>query len=236
MKYGLLIWNVVLTLIALYLLITQLTSGKKVETTPAKSYAADSASLHAPFRIAYFEMDSVENNFQMVRDVQGEISRKEKDYNNDLAKLDYAYQTRVESYRSKGKLSNDEIEKAQRFEKPDPVFACLYAVLNQLFSGSRMNRDKKWQLKTFSYCSHPVKKMSQAISGIDVFCSMHSGQKILLRLSLERLKNFTFFYLIAELIEDLLDRISHDKDSFSLDSLTDKVFLASFGVWEQDGA
>jgi len=113
MKYGLLIWNVVLTLIALYLLITQLTSGKKVETTPAKSYAADSASLHAPFRIAYFEMDSVENNFQMVRDVQGEISRKEKDYNNDLAKLDYAYQTRVESYRSKGKLSNDEIEKAQ---------------------------------------------------------------------------------------------------------------------------
>jgi len=113
MKYGLLIWNVVLTLIALYLLITQLTSGKKVETTPAKSYAVDSVSLHAPFRIAYFEMDSVENNFQMVRDVQGEISRKEKDYNNDLAKLDYAYQTRVESYRSKGKLSNDEIEKAQ---------------------------------------------------------------------------------------------------------------------------
>ena len=113
MKYGLLIWNVVLTLIALYLLITQLTSGRKVEKTPAKSYAADSIRLHAPFRIAYFEMDSVENNFQMVRDVQGEISRKEKDYNNDLAKLDYAYQTRVESYRSKGKLSNDEIEKAQ---------------------------------------------------------------------------------------------------------------------------
>jgi len=78
--------------------------------------------------------------------------------------------------------------------------------------------------------------MSQAIGGIDVFGSMHSGQKILLRLSLERLKNFTFFYLIAELIEDLLDRISNDKDSFSLDSLADKVFLASFGVWKQDGA
>jgi outer membrane protein len=112
MKNGLLIWNVVLTLVAGYLLVTHFTSKKNV-ASGIKVSSKDSAAANSRFRIAYFEMDSVENNFQMVKEVKAEVNEKEKEYNNDLAKLDYTYQNRVESYRNKGKLNNDEIEKAQ---------------------------------------------------------------------------------------------------------------------------
>ena len=38
----------------------------------------------------------------MVKDVQAEIARKEKEYNNDLAKLDFTYKSRYEELPAKG--------------------------------------------------------------------------------------------------------------------------------------
>jgi len=113
MKNGLLIWNIVLTLVTGYLLFTHFNSNKVDKTPVTKNFSKDTTAVHSSFRIAYFDMDSVENNFQMVKDMKVEIDKRERAYNNDLAKLDYTYQNRVESYRNKGKLSNDEIEKAQ---------------------------------------------------------------------------------------------------------------------------
>jgi outer membrane protein len=114
MKNGLLIWNIVLTLVAGYLLFTQLSSKKSSNDPVVKSFSKDSTVYHAPFRIAYLEMDSIENNFQMVKDVQAEIARKEKEYNNDLAKLDFTYKTRYEGYQQKSSsMSKDDYEKAK---------------------------------------------------------------------------------------------------------------------------
>ncbi|RZL97245.1 MAG: hypothetical protein EOO88_62755, partial [Pedobacter sp.] len=81
MKNGLLIWNIVLTLAVGYLLFTLLgkkgTGGKQVDKIAVKGDSAAPA-----FKIAYFEMDSVETNFDMVKDVKGEISKKDEEYNN----------------------------------------------------------------------------------------------------------------------------------------------------------
>jgi outer membrane protein len=113
MKNGLLIWNVVLTLIAGYLLVAHFTS-KKRDTPVTKRSVKDTASAYSPFRIAYFEMDSIESNFQMVKDVQAEINQKEKEYNNDLGKLDYTYKMRYEGYQQKAAtMSKDDYEKAK---------------------------------------------------------------------------------------------------------------------------
>ena len=113
MKNGLLIWNVILTLIAGYLLFTHFTSTKN-GTAANKSSPKDTNAVHSPFRIAYFEMDSIENNFQMVKDVQAEINQKEKEYNNDLAKLDYTYKARYEGYQQKASsMSKDDYDKAK---------------------------------------------------------------------------------------------------------------------------
>jgi outer membrane protein len=86
MKNGLLIWNIVLTLVVGYLLFAQF--GKKsgpaeVKRQPA---AGDTMSYSNVFRIAYFEMDSVENSYEMVKDVKSEINRKEEEYNKEFEK------------------------------------------------------------------------------------------------------------------------------------------------------
>ena len=113
MKNSLLIWNIVLTLVAGYLLFVQL-SPKKETVARAKSSFKDSAGHHHSLRIAYFEMDSVESNFLMVKDVKSEINQKEKEYNNDLARLDMTYKTRYDTYKQKAtSMSKDDYEKAR---------------------------------------------------------------------------------------------------------------------------
>jgi outer membrane protein len=113
MKNVLLIWNIVLTMVAGYLLFTHFTS-KKNGANGVKSSSKGPSAANPPFRIAYFEMDSVENNFLMVKDVQAEINQKEKEYNNDLARLDWTYKNKFEGYRQNASsMSKDEYEKAK---------------------------------------------------------------------------------------------------------------------------
>lgn len=100
MKNGLLIWNVVLTAIAGYLLFAHFNSGKSSVSSSNKSVVKDTSLTNKPFRIAYFEMDSVENNFQMVKDVKAEINKKEESINIELDKLDKAYKAKVNNYQS----------------------------------------------------------------------------------------------------------------------------------------
>ncbi|MEO8404175.1 MAG: OmpH family outer membrane protein [Chitinophagaceae bacterium] len=90
MKNGLLIWNVVLTLVVAYLLVNVFTSKSKNDTAPPKIMAHDSASSSG-FRIAYFEMDSIENNLEMVKTVKAEIAKKDDEYNGEVSKLDMIY-------------------------------------------------------------------------------------------------------------------------------------------------
>ena len=113
MKNGLLIWNVLLTLLVGYLLFLQW--GKKPATGTTRSATGkDSTFVSNEFRIAYFEMDSVESNFDMVKDVKAEINKKDEEYNKNVSQLDYTYQKRVEDYRQKGAtMTQADYEKAQ---------------------------------------------------------------------------------------------------------------------------
>ena len=74
MKNGLLVWNVLLTIAAGYLLFAHFT--RKNDTPDVKEWAKDSVSASKPFRLAYFEMDSVKANTYMVKDVQAEIEKR----------------------------------------------------------------------------------------------------------------------------------------------------------------
>jgi len=115
MKNGLLVWNIVLTVIAGYLLFTHFNNkGNKVVSS--KYTGKDSSSGHSPFRIAYFEMDSVENHFDMVKDVKAEISKKDEEYTNSLSQLEYTYQNKIREYQQKeksGTMVQADYEKAQ---------------------------------------------------------------------------------------------------------------------------
>lgn len=77
MKNGLLIWNVILSLVAGYLLIMQFGSKKGNTSSPKESYK-DSSVSNGQFRMAYFEMDSVAAKWNMAKDLQTEMRSKEE--------------------------------------------------------------------------------------------------------------------------------------------------------------
>ena len=114
MKNGLLVWNIVLTVIAGYLLFSHL-SGKQKTTGAKGAVGGDSTANSSGFRIAYFVMDSIENNFVMVKDVKEEITKKEEEYKTSLSKLEYPYQKKLQEYRDKeknGTLTQADVEQA----------------------------------------------------------------------------------------------------------------------------
>ena len=86
MKNGLIIWNVVLTLVAGYLLFNQF-SSKKSNSSGIKNSVTDSVVDNGNFRIAYFEMDSLANNFDMVKEVKAELSKKEAENTAEIEKM-----------------------------------------------------------------------------------------------------------------------------------------------------
>ena len=66
MKNGLLVWNVILTLVAGYLLYSHF-SKKGNGAVAAKNAVKDSISDNKPFRIAYFEMEWPERGTSVSR-------------------------------------------------------------------------------------------------------------------------------------------------------------------------
>ena len=115
MKNGLLVWNVILTLVAGYLLYSHF-SKKGNGAVAAKNAVKDSISDNKPFRIAYFEMDSVQANTFLVKDVQAEIEKREKEYTGQLSQHEYAYRNKLQEYQQKekaGTMVQADYEKAQ---------------------------------------------------------------------------------------------------------------------------
>lgn len=112
MKNGLLIWNVILTLAAGYLLFNQF-SSKKSKGTTVNMAGGDSTVNSAGFKIAYFEMDSVEANFNMVKEVKKEISQKDAEYSNNLRQIDQAYKDKYNEFASQETMTPEQNEAAQ---------------------------------------------------------------------------------------------------------------------------
>src|SRR4026207_1583937 len=107
MKNGLMAWNIVLTLAVGGLAILYFT-GKKSTTSHTKNNVSDTAaSTHTRFRIAYFEMDSIEANFRMVKDVKAEINKKELEYSNKLDQIDQTYRNRYNELMQTAKSQAD---------------------------------------------------------------------------------------------------------------------------------
>lgn len=99
MKNGLLIWNLVLTLGCGYLFFAHF-SGKNPGNTgkgvirESKSGAAEKGA----FKIAYFEMDSVEASFYLVKDLKSELQRKEEQINAEMSRLSREFQQKYNDY------------------------------------------------------------------------------------------------------------------------------------------
>lgn len=107
MKNGLLIWNVVLSLVAAFLLFMQF-GPKKNSSVKGKDPVKDTTTAGHQFRMAYFEMDSVESNFNVVKDVKAEINAKDIEYTNSLNQLDEIYKKKYNELSSKAETMTQE--------------------------------------------------------------------------------------------------------------------------------
>lgn len=132
MKNGLIIWNVVLSIVAGVLLFLQFGTKKKKASGTEKA-KIDSVG-NREFRIAYFEVDSVENNFNLVKDVKAEISAEETKYNNSVTALDDAYKRKFNEL-SKENMTPEQVEAAQNTLRQ----------FGETLKGQRQELDQKFQ-------------------------------------------------------------------------------------------
>jgi len=114
MKNFSLVLNFVL-LIAVAILFVLFFSKKKETTASGKTNNRDSLVTGGNFRIAYFEMDSIQENSDMVKDVMAEVNKHEEKINAELNSMGKQYQDKRMGYQSKqekGQMSQQEYEAA----------------------------------------------------------------------------------------------------------------------------
>ena len=169
MKNGLIIWNILLSLVAGYLLFVQFGSRKSNTSISAKSSVNDTTS-NKQFRIAYFEMDSVAANFDMVKEVKTELNKKEEEITNEIDKLGKNIQDKYKYYQNQaqaGKLSQAESEAASmEMKKMDDDMKLRKQQLDQEYNDFMVRRqnDIKTKIEAFLKEYNKSKDYSYIIS------------------------------------------------------------------------
>lgn len=169
MKNGLLVWNVLLTLVAGYLLFTHFSSDKKAASGDKKETGAV-AAVNKDFRIAYFEMDSIEANFSMVKDVKAELSRKEETMNAEMERLGKNLQEKYNYFQGQaqaGTLTETQSQAAsQELKNLDDQMKNRKQLLDQEYSDFVMRRmkDVKTKIEDFLKEYNKEKNYSYIVS------------------------------------------------------------------------
>ena len=96
MKNAALILNAVLLVLVAVLFYLHFSSQKKSDGVVVKS--SNKEEHPGNFRIAYFEMDSVENSFEMVKDVKADLSKEEDRLNGEMNRLQKMYNDKLNQY------------------------------------------------------------------------------------------------------------------------------------------
>jgi outer membrane protein len=106
MKNGLLILNVILLIAVGVLFYLHFSSRPEAVKPPQAANNNILPAATAGSRIAYIEMDSLENNFAMIRDVKSELSRKEESMNNELTGLEKRLRARASELQGQAATMN----------------------------------------------------------------------------------------------------------------------------------
>lgn len=169
MKNGLFIWNVVLSLVAGYLLIIHF-SSKKGNTKQYKASSTDNTPGSNQFRMAYFEMDSVAANFDLVKELRAELAKKEEEINGEIDKLSKNMQQRYNYYQNQaqaGALSQAQSETAsQELKSLDDQIKNRKQQLDTEFNELTMRRqnDIKSKIEEFLKKYNEIRNYSYIVS------------------------------------------------------------------------
>lgn len=113
MKYLSLVLSAVATLISGYLLVEHMSSKSGGKKTDPESVTT--AGQSGEFKIAYFDIDSLQNKYEFFKDALGELKVKEESMNKELSSLERSYQKKINEWQQKGaSMSQSEAEAVQR--------------------------------------------------------------------------------------------------------------------------
>lgn len=150
MLRGLLIWNVILTLAAGFLLVNYFgsTGNKKAS---GKITGSDSLKSDGQFRMAYFEMDSVAANFDMVKEVKAELTKKEEEINREMDGMGKNFQQRYLYYQNQaknGSLTQEQSDAASlELKKMDDDMKARKSQLDQEYNDLMVRRQNEIKTK-----------------------------------------------------------------------------------------
>lgn len=152
MNRGLLLFNIVLLLLVGVLFYLHFAPAKKT-AQPVAATKGGAAAAPKEFKIAYFEMDSLEASFAMVKDVKGELARKEEAINSELARLDKSYRDKASQYQGQAAtMSQVQSEMATRdMMQLQQTMQSRKATLDQEYQDFYMRkmRDVKTKIEDF---------------------------------------------------------------------------------------
>lgn len=116
MKNALLGLNVVLLLAVAVLFYLHFSSNKKGSAETSGTSSVKSSTIPSnDCKIAYFDMDSINNSFVLIKDVKSELSKEEEKINATLTNLQKSYNERITHFQGQQQsMSQVESEKANR--------------------------------------------------------------------------------------------------------------------------
>jgi outer membrane protein len=171
MKNGLLIWNLALTLGCGYLFFAHFT-GKNPGAS-IKGSARDGqpgAGDKGTFKIAYFEMDSLAANFDMVKELKSEMLKREESINGEMERLSKNLQQKFNYYQQQatsGALNQEQSEAASReMKNMDDEIKNRKQALDSEYSDFVMRRQNeiKTKIETFLKEYNKTKDYSYIVS------------------------------------------------------------------------
>jgi len=113
MKNAGLILNIILLVAVAVLFYLHFSSKEKTAVPVVRSVANDTSRSSNNFRIAYFELDSIESSFAMVKDITKDLNQKEQQLSNQLARMEKNLYDKAGEYQSRAKtMSQTESEMA----------------------------------------------------------------------------------------------------------------------------
>lgn len=170
MKNGLFVWNVILTLVAGFLLFMQLTPKKNNTSSAVKNIAKDTTTANKQFRLAYFEMDSVAANFDMAKEFKTEVMNREEAINSEMDKMAKNLQQRVNYYQSQaqaGTMTQTQRDEANlEIKKLDEEMRNRKQLFDQEYNDFVLRRqnDIKAKIKGFIKDYNKAKEYSYIVS------------------------------------------------------------------------
>jgi outer membrane protein len=122
-------------------------SGKKKNET-------DSSLLPQKFRVAYFDMDSIEANFSLFRQMQKDVSKKEDSMNSVLNSARMNLQSRYRKFQEqRATMTPEDMEKAgNELSRMDMEIKNSEQNLSQSFQSYYMNKQQEVISHIKKYC------------------------------------------------------------------------------------